>query len=178
MDFDCKFREMIKIETERLILRQFQESDVDDVFEFSSNLEVLTYTGEKPLIKKSQALDIIKNIWFSDYEKYGFGRWAVINKLDNKLFGFAGLKYLPEIDEVDIGYRFLPEYWGQGLATEASIEILKYGFDELKLKRIIGIAMPENIASCKILEKIGLKYYKTDNFADTDNEFKWYRLEK
>jgi len=169
---------MIKIETERLILRQFQESDVDDVFEFSSNSEVLTYTGDKPLKEKSQALDIIRNIWFSDYAKYGFGRWAVIHKADNKLFGFAGLKYLPEVDEVDIGYRFLPKYWGQGLATEASIEILKYGFDVLKLKKIIGVAMPENIASCKVLEKIGLKYYKTDGFSDTENNFLWYKLEK
>ena len=74
------------IETKRLILREFKESDVDDVFEFSSNSQVLTYTGEKPLVKKSQAMDIIRNIWFSDYEKFGFGRCAVVHKGDNKLF--------------------------------------------------------------------------------------------
>jgi RimJ/RimL family protein N-acetyltransferase len=165
------------IETQRLLLREFNLDDVDDVYEFSSNPDVLTYTGEQPLTKKSQALDIINNIWFSDYAKYGFGRWAVINKSDNKLFGFAGLKYLADIDEVDIGYRFLPQYWGQGLATEAANPIMKYGFEELDLKRIIGIAMEENVASCKILEKIGLKFYKTAKYPNTENIFKWYKLD-
>jgi RimJ/RimL family protein N-acetyltransferase len=169
--------DMNLIETERLILRGFKESDVDDVFEFSSNPEVLSYTGEKPLTQKSQAMDIIRNIWFSDYAKYGFGRWAVIHKQDNKLFGFAGLKYLADIDEVDIGYRFLPQYWGQGLATEAAIPFMKYGFEDLKLKKIIGIAMEENIASCKILEKIGLEYYQTVLYPNTKNLFKWFKKE-
>jgi len=168
---------MIKIETTRLIIREFEVKDANDVFEFASNKEVSKYTGEEAITEKSQALDIIKKTWFVDYAKYGYGRWAVIYKPDNKLIGFAGLKYLSDIDEVDIGYRFLPEYWGNGIATEASIEIMKYGFEVLNIERIIGIAMPENVASCKVLEKIGLKFYKTDNYSDEAPLLNWYEKE-
>ena len=105
----------IIIETERLILREFVESDFEAVFGFNSNPEVQRYTGDVILETKDQANKIIKDVWFEDYKKYGYGRWAVIYKEDGKLIGFAGLKYLPELDETDIGYRILPEYWGKGL---------------------------------------------------------------
>jgi RimJ/RimL family protein N-acetyltransferase len=61
------------------------------------------------------------------------------------------------MDEVDLGYRFLPQYWGRGLATEASVVCLAYGFDVLGLERIIGITMPENLASMRVLEKVGME---------------------
>ncbi len=83
---------------------------------------------------------------------------------------------MPEVDETDIGFRFLPKYWGKGIATEVSKEIIKYGFAKLNLTKIIGIAMPENIASCRVLEKIGLKFEKLD-FYDKDGErSNWYSL--
>ena len=76
--------------------------------------------------------------------------------------GWAGLAYLPEFDEIDLGYRFLPEYWGKGIATEASHAILAYGFEELKLSRIIAIALKEHSASIKVMEKVGMEF---DKFA-------------
>ena len=88
--------------------------------------------------------------------RYGFGRWATVYKANNEVIGFAGLKYLPEFNEVDLGYRFLPEYWGMGLATEASIACLAWGFDTLKLTRIVGYTLPENLASIRVLEKMGM----------------------
>jgi len=88
------------------------------------------------------------------------------------------LKYLPEINETDIGYRFLPEYWGKGIATEVSKKIINYGFDQLKLNRIIGITMPENIGSCKVLEKIGLTLYKVDQYDDDGKAYNWYEIFK
>ncbi|RLD84634.1 MAG: GNAT family N-acetyltransferase [Bacteroidetes bacterium] len=166
----------IIIETERTLLREFNKDDYQAVFEFGSNKEVNKYTGDITLESPQHAKEIIEDVWFSDYQKYGYGRWAVIYKPDNKIIGFAGLKYLPEVDETDIGFRFLPAYWGKGIATEVSKEIIKYGFTKLNLTKIIGIAMPKNIASCRILEKIGLKFEKLD-FYDKDNErFNWYSL--
>ncbi|MBL4904448.1 MAG: GNAT family N-acetyltransferase, partial [Flavobacteriaceae bacterium] len=87
-------------------------------------------------------------------------------------------KYLPEFDVTDIGFRFLPEYWGLGIATEASVEIIDYGFKQLNLDRIIGIAMPENVGSSKVLEKIGLSYYKTDDYDGDGKEYLWYEIER
>jgi len=166
------------IETERLILRQFNLNDFEAVYEFGSNEEVQKYTGNKNLESHTKAKELIKNVFLQDYKKYGYGRWATIFKPDNKLIGFAGLKYLPEMDETDIGFRFLPEYWNKGIATEASLEIIKYGFEKLNVKRIIGIAMPDNIGSCKVLEKIGLKFYKVDEYEGDRGSYNWYKIER
>ncbi|PHS54613.1 MAG: GNAT family N-acetyltransferase [Lutibacter sp.] len=126
----------------------------------------------------NQAKDIISNVWFSDYQKYGYSRWAVVYKPENKVIGFAGLKYLPEINETDIGFRFLPEYWGKGIATEVSKKIIEYGFKILKLEKIIGIAMPENNASSRVLEKIGLDFYKFECYEGCDEKCNWYQISK
>ena len=168
----------IHIETERIILRNFIENDCEAVFAFSSNKEVQKYTGDAILESLNQAKEIISNVWFSDYKKYGYGRWAVVYKPKNKVIGFAGLKYLPEINETDIGYRFLPEYWGKGVATEVSKKIIEYGFDVLKLEKIIGIAMPENIASSKVLEKVGLDFHKFEPYDEGGENCNWYQIDK
>ena len=170
------------IETNRIILREFTLDDIDAVFEFGSNKEVSKYTGEVALKNKTEAQNIIENINFKDYKEYGYGRWATIYKPTNKVIGFAGLKYLPEFDETDIGFRFLPEYWNKGIATEVSKEIIKYGFETLNLNKIIGIADPKNIGSCKVLEKIGLTFYKSDYYDEQDRidnkKYNWYQTIK
>jgi RimJ/RimL family protein N-acetyltransferase len=166
------------IETDRLILREFSINDYKDVYEFSSNKDVQRYTGDKIIRSLDDAKELIKNVWYADYKKYGYGRWAAIYKPENKIIGFAGLKYLPEFNETDIGFRFLPEYWGKGLATEVSKEILKYGFEKLSLDKIIGIAIAENIGSCKVLEKIGLIFYKIDEYDGDGQAYNWYKIDK
>lgn len=166
------------IETDRLILRQFTLDDYKEVYDFGSNWEVLKYTGDPKLESQEAAKELIKSVWYEDYKNYGYGRWATIYKPYNNLIGFAGLKYLPEFDEADIGFRFLPEYWGKGIATEASIEIIKYGFEKLNLERIIGIAMPENIGSCKVLTKIGFEFYKVDEYDGDGGAYNWYKIER
>lgn len=165
------------LETERILLRSFVMDDYKEVYGFGSDPEIVKYTGHKGLESYDEAKSIIENAYLSDYKKHGFGRWATIYKPDNKLIGFAGLKYLDEFDEVDIGYRFFPKYWGKGIATEISEAIIEYGFDTLNLKRIIGIADPENIASCKVLTKIGLKLYKKDSYGDDGKLYNYYHIE-
>lgn len=166
------------IETDRIILRKFTLDDAEDVFEYGANSEVNRYTGTPDLKNVDEARSIITDVYFSDYEKYGYGRFAVYHKADKKVIGFAGLKYLPDYGMSDIGYRFLPEYWGQGIATEVSIPLMKYGFETLELDTIIGIAMAKNIASYKVLEKIGLKFWKIDEYDGDGGDHRWYKLEK
>lgn len=167
------------IETERIILRQFTLDDIDAVFEFGSNKTVNKYTGDVSLKNKAEAENIIENINFKDYKKYGYGRWAVVFKETNKVIGFAGLKFLPEFNETDIGFRFLPDYWNKGIATEVSKEIIKYGFENFNLNRIIGIADPKNIGSCKVLEKIGMTFYKSAIYGEEGNKkYNWYQTVK
>ena len=166
------------IETDRMILRKFSIDDYQSVYEFGSNVEVQKYTGDKILTSPIQAKIIIKEVLFPDYKKYGYGRLAAIFKPENKIIGFAGLKYLPEFKESDIGFRFLPEYWGKGIATEVSLAIIRYGFEVLKLDNIIGIADPINIGSYRVLEKIGLKFYKLDTYDEDNKKYNWYQLSK
>lgn len=93
---------------------------------------------------------------YPDWKDSGYGRWATIYKPEGRIIGFARLKYLHDLQEVDLGYRFLPEYWGLGLATEASVACLRYGFEVLNLERIIEMTVPENAASMRVLEKVGM----------------------
>ena len=166
------------IESERLLLRKFSLNDIEAVYQFNSNVELHRYTGDEIINSRQRAEQTIKDIWLKDYTNYGYGRWALIYKPENKIIGFAGLKYLAEIGETDIGYRILPQYWGKGLVSEISKQIILYGFNELNLKRIIGIAMPENIASCKVLEKIGFSFYKEDGYHGDDNTYNWYKIDR
>jgi RimJ/RimL family protein N-acetyltransferase len=92
--------------------------------------------------------------------------------------GWAGLAYLPEFDEIDLGYRFLPKYWGGGYATEVSRAILTYGFNKLELRRIIAIAMKENKASIRVMEKIGMEFDKFAPYEFEGEDVVWYWCDK
>ena len=126
----------------------------------------------------SDAEDIINNIWLPEYEKYGYARMAVVLKKEKKVIGFSGLKFETEINTTDIGYRFLPQYWGKGIATESALPFIFYGFKVLKLPKIVGLAFSDNKASCKVLENLGLKFKKDGNFFDDGNHYNWYELER
>lgn len=163
------------LETDRLLLREFVMDDVDDFFRMVSDPAVTRYTGDggKTLEEARKGLE---ERLFQDYRKYGYGRWAAVCKLTGKVIGFAGLKYLDDVGEVDLGYRFFKEHWGIGLATEASRAILGYGFGALRLQRIIGIADIENKASIRVLEKVGFKFEKFTTYRG--HEVAWYILER
>jgi RimJ/RimL family protein N-acetyltransferase len=149
------------LETDRLLIREYVEDDAQMFFELNSNPEVLRFVPDKPLLNVEQARQLLLDHPIADYRKYGFGRGACILKSTGEEIGFAGLKYLEELGEVDVAYRLLPSHWGLGLATEAALASVHFGFAHLGLKQIIGLAMPENIASVRVLEKTGLRYVET-----------------
>lgn len=111
-----------------------------------------------------------------DYQTHAYGRWAVVLKSNGKVIGFARLKYLEESGDVDLGFRYFEEYWGQGLATEAALAILNFGLTTLKLSRIIGTADVENKASRRVLEKVGMRFEKVT--TDGKQEVAWYVFER
>ncbi|WP_412476576.1 GNAT family N-acetyltransferase [Flavobacterium sp. TBRC 19031] len=150
------------LETDRLILRELDIDDAKSFFELNLNPNVIKYTGDKAFESIEQAEHFLRN--YKDYENNGFGRWAVINKSNLEFLGWCGLKYVKEIDETDIGFRFFEEYWNRGFATESAKACLKYGFEKLNLKAVVGRAMVENVASIKVLEKLGLKFEREFDF--------------
>jgi len=160
------------LETDRLLLREYVEEDAEAFFKVNSDPEVLRYVPDKALLNVEQARQILIEHPIADYRKYGFGRGACILKSTREQIGFAGLKYLEELGEVDVAFRLMRTHWGQGLATEAALASVRFGFTDLGLKRIIGLVMPENLASVRVLEKTGLRYAETVTFWG--NQFSKY----
>ena len=167
----------IIIETERLYLREITLDDQEALFRLHSNPLVQKYTGE-PVVRSIEEIEKAIENRNIHYKKYGYGRWATILKNRNQFVGWAGLAYLPEFDVIDLGYRFLPEFWGLGLATEASRAILNYGFDSLNLKKIVAIAMEENKASIRVMEKVGMEFEKMAPYEPETEDAIWYWCDK
>jgi [ribosomal protein S5]-alanine N-acetyltransferase len=136
--------------------------DAPHAFELNNDPKVIRYTGDSPFESEDAARIFLEN--YSDYEKFNMGRWAVIRKEDEQWLGWCGLKYLPENNEVDLGYRFHRRYWGHGYATETSLACIQYGFEKLKLNRIIGRVEKANYASVRVLEKCKMNFFRHIDF--------------
>jgi len=153
------------IETERLLVRELVEDDAEAFHALNSDPDVMRYTGE-PLSESVEQARLRLRA-YPDYRERGYGRWALALKADGHVVGFNGLKYLPELGETDLGFRLRTEFWGQGLATESSLSIVRYGFETLGLERIVGLVLPQNVASIRVLEKVGMRLSgNIDYFGD------------
>lgn len=167
----------VHIETQRLLLRDVRKADVQGFFELDSDPEVHTYLGNNPVKHIEESEKTIQHI-LQHYVQNGLGRLAVIEKATGAFMGWSGLKYetviRPESPYYDLGYRLKKAYWGQGVATEAAIASLEYGFQTLGLKEICAAASIRNIASNKVLQKVGLEWMET--FEYEGEVCNWYRM--
>ena len=153
------------LETERLILRRFDENDTDAVFALRSDAEMMRFIREPQKRQESvNWLKLVSSLWETD--KIGF--CAVVEKTSERLIGWCGLWRLKETGETEIGYAIAGEFQGKGLATEAAAAFLAYGFETLKLDKIAAVAVPENTASRRVMEKLGMHYDYTDVFYGRD----------
>jgi ribosomal-protein-alanine N-acetyltransferase len=145
------------LHTARLILKPATIEDAENLCQLNSDPEVMRYTGDQNFHSNLEAQKIINENLIPQFKQYKMGRFMIFLK-DGTFIGWCGLKYFPETDEVDLGYRLKRSCWGQGFATEASKACLEYGFNHLNLKRIIAKAMPENIGSIKVMQKLGMTF--------------------
>lgn len=156
-----------EIETPRLLLRQFTPDDAEELYRIYSHPDLFKYmSNDKPLVWEQTGafIDSLNDNW----KQHNFGVWAVVYKENQKLIGHCGLKFLENTPEIQIGYLLLKQYWGRGLGTESAAEALRFGFEVATLERIVAIAKPENIASRRVMEKIGMKYEKDAYYYDND----------
>ncbi len=147
----------IIIETKRLLLRTFTEVDAPLIYKLNLHPDVTKFTGD-PIRDLLHAQEVLEQVVLPQYALYNHGRWAVHVKQDLDFIGWCGLKNRPERNEIDLGFRFMKTAWGKGYATEAAYACIHYGFEKLHLPRIVGRAMPENIASLRVLEKCNMRY--------------------
>jgi [ribosomal protein S5]-alanine N-acetyltransferase len=157
---------MIILETERLILRQFHLFDGDAMNRVFGDPEVMRYG---PGVQSQAWIQDWIRDCLENYQKLGFGPWAVVRKDGSMVIGYAGLFHFPDIDgrpEVEVGYRLARSHWGQGFATEAVASIREYAFHVLCLPRLIALIDPQNAASIRVAEKIGMHYERDVMLAE------------
>lgn len=142
--------------TQQLVLRPHTEEDATFMVELNSDPDVTTHTPDGPLAGPDVAKKIIHSLRQQFIDRK-IGRFIVEEPKTKKAIGWCGLKWLEETDEIDLGYRFLKETWGKGIATEAAHSCLNYGFNELHFSRITATVLPQNIASIKVLRKLGMR---------------------
>ncbi len=164
------------LETERLILRTWTYKDAEAMFEICRDAEVMLHIGDrKPYESVEKAKEFLN--WAVLYQKKnGFCRWAVIEKSSGKIIGSCGFARR-EMEEVELGYLFAREKWGNGFATEAARACLKYGFENLGFTKLIALTDVDHIKSQNVLEKIGFtprEIVKTDDGDDLVFEIAGY----
>ena len=170
----------IFVETERFFLRELLPYDADGLFELDADPEVHRYLGNRPISSREQAADVIHFIR-KQYADNGIGRWAVIDKQTHDFIGWSGLKLVTEktnghINYYDLGYRLRRKYWGMGIATETAAASLAYAFNTLEATEVFGMADCDNIASNKILSKVGLQFVEA--FDHEEVRHNWYRADR
>lgn len=150
------------VETERTFLRKLNIQDAANFYRLNLDPEVLRFTGDKAFVSIEEASAFLAS--YHPYEQFGVGRLAVIHKANQEFIGWCGLKYSPEKDEYDIGFRFFKDYWNQGFATETAQKCIEHGLEVLNIPRIVGRAMIANAASVKVLEKLGMTFKEHFDF--------------
>jgi ribosomal-protein-alanine N-acetyltransferase len=149
---------MREIETNRLRMRLFKPEDLDDYHaQIYSDPDVTRYLpGGKPRPKdKTQA---VLEYFVDHNQQHGFTVWAVFDKPDNRFVGHCGLLYLEGTPDVELAYAFGKAFWGMGIASEAARASLRYGFETVGLARILALAFPDNRASQRVMQKIGMQH--------------------
>ena len=146
-----------EITTERLRLRHFRKEDIKTYAEMMGDDEIGRWFPKGVGYTPEEAQKSFDNI-LSHWNKYGFGLWAITRRKNPCLIGRCGLNYIPETSEVEIDFVLARRYWKKGYATEAAKASLYYGFKFLSLDRIIALVKPENSASRKVIEKVGMHY--------------------
>lgn len=156
---------MIILKTNRLILRTFEESDIDPLSLINQDPKVCEFL---PAISNRASTEKLIQIFIHHQQDHGFSPYAVELKSTNEMIGWCGLM-IPSFDAhfmpaIEIGWRLSSQQWNQGYATEAAKAVLQYAFEELKLNEIVSFTAIENIRSRRVMEKIGLHHNSIDDF--------------
>lgn len=158
---------LMKLETPRLILREFSMEDLDTFYELMADPEVMRFSLNGPWKSKEEAREKLQKLILDNYKKYGYGIYAVIDKVNHQLAGYCGFfnQLVDDEEFTELGYRFHTKYWGKGLATEAGLALREYAFNTLLIPRLISIIDPNNIRSIAVAKRVGLHYWKNSLYG-------------
>jgi RimJ/RimL family protein N-acetyltransferase len=154
-----------RLETERLILRQWRESDRQPFRELNADPRVMEFM---PGCLAPEASDEMMERIQRHFELHGFGLFAAELRLDQSFLGFIGLSVpgfdAPFMPAVEVGWRIAARHWGKGLATEGAREVLRLGFESAGLESVVSFTVPGNVRSLRVMEKLGMTHDPADDF--------------
>jgi RimJ/RimL family protein N-acetyltransferase len=156
------------LETERLVLREATEDDAPFMLELLNSRGFIEGIADRGVRTLDAARAYIRERVLSQYAEHGFGMWLVVPKGEAEPAGLAGLVKRDVLEHVDIGYAFLERAWGRGYAQEAAAAVLAHAQSALGLPTIVAITNPDNRASQRVLEKIGLRFVEIRELAGWD----------
>jgi RimJ/RimL family protein N-acetyltransferase len=146
-----------ELQTPRLLLHRLRAEHLDDLTRMHADPQVMATLGG---VRTPEMSAQFLNTELAHWEKHGFGLWLVRDRETGCFAGRGGLRHvtIAERDEIEVGYAFLPEFWGRGLATELARESVRVAFTELRLPEIVCFTLPTNRASQRVMEKVGFRY--------------------
>jgi RimJ/RimL family protein N-acetyltransferase len=153
------------LETERLALRRLDPDDAGFVLELLNEPSWIRFIGDRGVRTLEGARAYLEKGPLEMYRRFGFGLWVVELKETGEAAGLCGLIKRDTLEDVDIGFAFLPRFWRRGYAEESARAVLAYGREILALERIVAITSTDNEASIRLLEKIGLRFEQTIELA-------------
>lgn len=165
---------MTILETERLTLRQLEQTDAPFIFKLLNDPSWIENIGDRGIRTLEDAEAYIINSPNAMYKQHGFSLLLVETKVPVEPIGLCGLIKRDSLDDVDLGYAFLPDFWGKGYAYEAAAAIMDYSQEVHKLSRIVAITLPENKPSVKLMTKLGFQFEETLVLAGDDEELALY----
>jgi RimJ/RimL family protein N-acetyltransferase len=165
------------LETERLILRRLSVEDAEFILKLLNEPSFLHYIGDKGVKTIADAREYILQGPIGSYERFGFGLYLTELKEDGTPIGICGLLKRDTLEDVDIGFALLPQFWKKGYAFESGAAVIAYGKGVVKLKRLVAITSPDNDASGSVLEKLGFRFERLLKLSEDAGEIKLFGLD-
>jgi RimJ/RimL family protein N-acetyltransferase len=169
---------MQTLQTERLLIRPLASEDADFILELLNEPSFIQYIGDRHVRNVDDARAYILNGPVTSYAKNGFGLSLVTLKETGESMGMCGLIKRDALEDVDIGYAFLPRFWSKGYAVEAAQVTLDFGWNTVKLNRVVAITDPTNQSSIRVLGKLGFTFEKMVRLSADDIELNLYAISK
>jgi [ribosomal protein S5]-alanine N-acetyltransferase len=167
---------MIHIKTDRLYLRQLDLSDADFILALLNEPSFIQNIGDRGVRTLADAEKYLENGPIASYTKNGFGLLAVTLSETGETIGMCGLINRDALEDVDIGYAFLPKFWSQGYAIESAQGVMKFAKEVVGLKRIVAVVDPANVGSIRVLEKLGMTFEKMLKLSEDDIDLKLFSV--
>ena len=163
-------------ETQRLYLVPTGQDDVKFILELLNTPKWLEYIGDRNVHSNADASNYIAEKITPQFERLGYGNYTVVRKSDSLKIGTCGLYDREGLEGVDIGFGFLPEYEGNGYAFESAMKLKELAINSFALKQISAITDKGNLASQKLLKKLGLHFVKNITLPTSSEELQYYEL--